>query len=1048
VFSRFFIDRPIFASVLSLLIVFAGLVAMKSLPIAQFPEVVPPVVAISAAYPGADAKTVSDAVASPIEQQLSGAKNLLYFQSSCGNDGSLNIAVTFEVGTDLDLAQVDVQNRINQASARLPDEVRRQGVTVLKKSNNMVQVVVLDSSNPQHDQLFLSNYATIYLLDAIKRVPGIGAASIFGAGDYAMRLWLDPDKLAARGLTVTDVKNAILEKNGLYAAGRIGQRPTGGQVELTIPVTTRGRLDTPEEFGSIILHANADGSMLRVHDVARVELGSVTYDLYGRCGTAGVDTASKPSTLLLTYLQAGANAIDTARQTTAALEAESKRFPAGMRYVIASDNTKFITVSIEEVVKALRDAIILVLIVVFLFLQNWRSALIPLLAVPVSIIGTFAGLLVLGFSINTLTLFSLVLAIGIVVDDAIVVVENVERIMAATGKSVRDSTIQAMEEVSGPVVAIVLVLCSVFIPVAFLGGLTGRFYQQFALTIAVSVVISGIVALTLSPALCRLLLKPHNPERHARGPLAWFFGLFNRSFDTFTRRYTGTVSFLLRRSFVGLLVFGALGLATYGLFLRVPSGFIPGEDQGYFMAQIVLPEGSSLDRTDAMAKRVEAYMLKQPGVDRVITLGGLNMLANGTLNSNATAIVVALKDWSERKAPAEQLPALIGGLYYAFAKDPDGVVLPFNMPPVPGLGTRIGFEFQLQDRNGLGLEALAAASQELMTKLNARPEITSPSISYSYTQPLLSIDLDRERIAAMGLSLADVFATLQTQLGSLYVNDFTQFGRVWRVQLQAEPAFRASPDAIGRMYVRNAKGELLPLASVVQTKWKAGPNMVTRFQGFPAVAFTGSNSTAFSSGQAMDVIEEVAKTLPDGFGIEWSGASLQERRAGSQAPIVLACGLLIVFLVLSAQYESFRLPVIVLLAVPLGIFGAMAACWITGLPNNIYVQIGLLVLVGLAAKNAILIVEFAVEQLREGKSVADAAAEAARLRFRPILMTSLAFILGVVPLIVGRGAGAAGRVSMGVGVFGGMVAATVFAVLLVPVFFRLLAKAPKKDAAK
>jgi hydrophobe/amphiphile efflux-1 (HAE1) family protein len=1043
VFSKFFIDRPIFAAVLSILIVVAGLVSMKALPIAQFPEVVPPTVSISAMYPGADAKTVSDTVAAPIEQQLSGAKGLLYFQSTCGNDGKLTTTVSFEVGTNLDMAQVDVQNRVNQAAARLPQEVTRQGVTVLKKSTNMVQVAILRSDDPAHDELFLANYATINLLDMVKRVPGIAEALVYGAGDYAMRVWLDPDRLAARNLTVTDVKNAINDQNGLYAAGRIGQRPGPKEVELTVTVTTRGRLDEAKQFADIILRSESDGSKVRISDVGRVELGATSYDLFGR-------KDGKPSTLLITYLQDGANALDVAERTKVALDEAQKSFPQGMRYQIPFDSTLNIRVSIHEVVLALRDAIILVLIVVFIFLQSWRSTLIPLLAVPVSVIGTFAGLMLLGFSINTLTLFALVLAIGIVVDDAIVVVENVERIMAQTGKNVRDATIQAMEEVSGPVVAIVLVLCAVFIPVAFLGGLTGRFYQQFALTIAVSVAISGLVALTLSPALCRLLLKPHvHGEGHARGlnPLAWFFAGFNWLFDRITGGYTGVVRRLVRFSIIGLVVTGAVGWATMDLFKRVPGGFVPSEDMGYVITQVLLPEGASLERNAALVQEVEQHYLKDPAVEGVIAMGGMNLLAGGTNTTNASTLFITLKPWEERTTPELSVRAVLGRVYKAFKDDPRALVLPFNPPPVPGLGTRVGIEFQLQDRAGHGPEALARTSQELLAKMAPKPVFSGTTTTYSFTQPQLLVDIDREQIKSMGLPVGTVFETLQAQLGSLYINDFTKFGRVWKVQIQAEPDYRRSPEMIGRMYVRNSQNELLPLSGVVKPEWKAGPNLITRFNNFPAASFTAATGPGFSTGEAMDEVLTLAKELPAGYAVEWSGASLQERRAGSQAGPIMAFGLLLVFLVLCAQYESVRMPVAVILAVPLGICGAMLGCWITGLPNNIYVQIGLLVLVGLAAKNAILIVEFAAEQLHAGKSVSEAAVEAARLRFRPILMTSFAFILGVVPLILASGAGAAGRISMGIGVFSGMTVATVAGVLLIPAFFRLVMGKGKAAAA-
>ena len=1038
-FSAFFINRPVFAAVLSILITLGGALALKALPVAMFPEVVPPTISVSANYPGADAKTVAETVAAPIEQKLSGAKNLLYFRSLCGNDGKLTITVTFAVGSDLDLAQVEVQNRVNEASPRLPEEVRRQGVTVLKKSSNILLMAALTSSDPRQDSLFLSNYASINLVDVVKRVPGVGDASVYGAGDYAMRIWLDPDRMAQKDITVGDVQQAIQEQNGLYAAGRIGQRPGPADIQLTVPVTTRGRLDSPAEFADIILRSSTDGANVRIRDVGRVELGATSYDAFSRLN-------GKETTALMVYLQDGANALTTAAGVKAALAeaAAGSTWPAGAQYDVCFDSTQFVEVSIEAVIHTLIEAIILVLIVVFLFLQSWRATLVPLVAVPVAVVGTFAGLLLLGFSVNMLTLFGLVLAIGIVVDDAIVVVENVERIMHTTGKNPREATLQAMREVSGPVIAIVLVLSAVFVPVAFLDGLTGRFYQQFALTIALSVAISGLVALTLSPAMCRLILKPQ-AHGGGHGPLAWFFRHFNRGFDRMTAGYVAGVRLLLRRLAVPILIFVALLAGTWHLFRQVPGGFIPSEDQGYVMCAVSLPEGASLERSDAMLKEVEQHFLNQKGVVRnVMCLGGLNMLAGGVNTTNGSTLFVMLEPWAERTRPEQGVRSLLMGAYQRFHGDTRALVLPFNPPPVIGLGTRVGFEFQLQDRGGHGLPQLAETSAQLVRALNERAtEITGASISFAHTQPILRVDIDDEQIKAMNLTQNAVYSTLQTLLGSLYVNDFTYLGRIWRVQLQAEPAFRGSAEAINRMYVRSQHGDLMPLSGVISTSWQSGPNLVSRFNNFPAVAVTGGPAAGKSTGEAMRVIEEEVAKLPEGYSIEWSGTSLQERQAGSQLAPILALGMLIVFLVLAAQYESFRLPFAVLLAVPLGLLGAIAACAITGLPLDIYVQIGLLVLVGLACKNAILIVEFAAEERRQGKSAFDAAIEAARLRFRPILMTSLAFILGVVPLILSTGAGAAGRISIGVGVFGGMLAATIFAVFLVPVFYRLLAgKAP------
>jgi hydrophobe/amphiphile efflux-1 (HAE1) family protein len=829
------------------------------------------------------------------------------------------------------------------------------------------------------------------------------------------------------------VRAAISEQNGLYAAGRVGQEPNEGDAQLTVPVISRGRLETPEEFAGIILRAGADGSVVRVSDVGRVELGSQSYDLFGRLD-------GRPGTLLIVYLQAGANALAVKEQVLATMDELAKSFPAGIGYTAPYDTTTFIEVSVEEVVHTLLEAVVLVLLVVFLFLQSVRATLVPLCAVPVAIVGTFAGMLALGFTINSLTLFGLVLAIGIVVDDAIVVVENVERLMHERKLAVRDATIAAMEEVTGPVIAIVLVLCAVFVPVAFLGGITGQMYQQFAITIAVSVAISGLVALTLSPAMCVLLLKP------AHGPRRGFFGWFNRVFDAATAAYTATVRGLLRMAVVGVLVFGALCFATFKLFGALPSGFVPQEDQGYFLVAGVLPEGASLGRTSALAARVEKDLLATPGVRNVITLGGQNLLAGSATATNAFTMFATLEPWAERKVAEKRLRALLVGFNLRWRGEPDGVVLGFNAPPVPGLGTRVGFEFQLQQRGRADVAELAKVSDAFVARLRQRPEITGLSTNLGVTLPQVFLDLDRERALRMGVPIGDVYTAMQAFLSSLYVNDFVKDGRIYRVNLQAEPAARTAPESIGRFEVRARGGAMVPLSGLVATSWRNGPNFVSRFNAYPAVQLAGAPGAGFSTGDCIRVLREEAAKLPEGYAYEWSGQTYQEIAAGSQASLVLLLGMVVVFLLLAAQYESWLLPVAVLLAVPLAVFGALAATALRGLENDLYFQIGLLTLVGLAAKNAILIVEFAVVLQQEGRSVRDAAIEAARLRFRPILMTSLAFVLGVVPLVVADGAGAAGRHSIGTGVLGGMIAATVLAVLFVPLWFFLLRREAKPAA--
>jgi len=1030
--SRFFIERPVFSMVVSILIVLAGLVSLTNLPIARFPEIVPPSVELRATYPGANAETVAQSVAGPIEQQLSGARNMIYYGSQSANDGTTTITATFEIGSNQDLAAVDVQNRLAIAQPRLPQDVTRQGIPITKTSTNMVCVVALKSTDGSMDDVQLANYATINVLDALKRIPGAGDVQVFGAKDYAMRIWVDPDRLTERNLTVGDIAGVVREQNAIFAAGRIGQRPTGEPTELTIPVLTQGRLSEPEDYENIIIRANPDGTILRLKDVARAELGSQSYDLFGRLD-------GKPTTLVIVYLQTGANAVDLFNNVKKTMGDLQTGFPQGVVWEIPYETVSFITVSIEEVIKTLIEAIILVLVVVFFFLQSWRATLIPLLAVPVSIIGTLAGMLVLGFSINTLTLFGLVLAIGIVVDDAIVVVENVERIMHDEHLSPRDATIKAMSQVSGPIVAIVLVLSAVFLPVAFLGGLTGELYRQFAVTIAVSVTISGIVALTLSPALCRLLLRPPNPKGPGKVERIFrtiFFGWFNWLIDVMTRGYTGAVRASIRMMIVTVLIFGGLCFVTFGLFQRIPGGFIPDEDQGYIIAVTQLPDGASLDRTDAVVRDVEEHFLADPQVDHTVTLGGLDLFS-GRINSTAAAVTFArLKPWSERMGEGQHARDVIARAWQKFGGRTDAMVITVNPPSIQGLGQRAGFEMQLQARGGQDVRDLAKVADEFIAKARENPKLTGLTSTLRVTQPQLYVDLDRERARTAGVPIDRVFEALQANLGQLYVNDFDKFGRVWRVQIQAEPRFRRSPDDVGNIYVRNTSGNMVQLSGLLTVHNQSGPNVVSRFNGFPSVQITGAPGPGSSTGESIQILEELAQTdLPAGYGIAWSGASFQELKAGNAAPMVIAFGLIVVFLVLAAQYESFTLPVAVLLSVPIGILGALAAIYLRGLSRDIYFQVGLLTLIGLAAKNAILIVEFAAQQRREGKSLRDAAIEAARLRLRPILMTSLAFILGVLPLVIAEGAGASGRHSIGTGIMGGMIFATVLGIFFVPAFF-------------
>ncbi|MBP6058626.1 MAG: multidrug efflux RND transporter permease subunit [Nitrosomonas sp.] len=1028
--SHFFIDRPIFASVLSIIIVVIGLVALEKLPVAQFPQITPPMVQIDADYPGASAEVVAEAVARPIEVQLPGIDNLLYYESTSTNDGHMTMKLTFEIGTDVDIAQVQTQNRQRLAEPQLPDEVVRQGITVKKTSPDLLAVVALSSTDPKHDTVFLSNYALLRILDSVKRLPGVGDAIIFGGQNYSMRLILDPIRMAQLNITPTEIAAVVREQNRDFPAGRIGREPTPSGTELTIPVITRGRMSEVREFEDMIIRAYPDGSMVRMRDVARVELGAQSYDLQGRWN-------GKPNTFLLTFLAPGANALDTVRRVREEMDKLTKSFPAGVSYDIPYDTTSFIDVSIREVVKTLGEAMLLVILVVFLFLQSWRATLIPAIAVPISLIGTLAGMEALGFSINTLTLFGMVLAIGIVVDDAIVVVENVERHMA-DGLSPRDAAKQAMSEVTGPVIAIVLVLAAVFVPVAFLGGITGELYKQFAITIALSVAISGFVALTLSPALCALVLKPNHgsPKR--------FWVLFNRSFDWAQARYVGTVGVVIRRSVIALTIFLALILLIFGLFKTIPGSFLPEEDQGYFITVVQLPDGASMTRTIEVLEKIEGYFQSIPAVHSTDTLAGQNFVF-GTRGTNQATMFVPLHHWDDRKNVNEQVPSLIASAFQEFAKIPEALILAFNAPSIPGLGSTGGFSAQLQDPGGGDFAEFAAVAQEFVVKAMEHPAIAVASTNFRVSAPRLYAQVDRDRAKALGVPISEVFDTMQAYFGNLYVNDFVKFGRIYRVQTEALPEYRSNPDDISKIYVRAQTGTtptMIPLDSVVTTEFNSGPDPVTHFNGFNSALILGGAAPGYSSGQALEALQQVADEIltPKGYSIDWSGISLQERKASGQSTYVFAFALLMVFLVLAALYESWSIPFAVILAIPFGILGAFLAIWIQDMTNDIYFQIGLVTLIGLAAKNAILIVEFANQRVEAGMSLTEAALDAARLRFRPIIMTSLAFILGVLPLVMASGAGAASRNSIGTGVFGGMLAATFLAIFFVPLFFVLIGK--------
>ena len=1023
--TRFFISRPIFAAVISIVITLAGLVASRVLPVAQYPEIAPPTVTITATYPGASAETLARTVAAPIEEQLSGVEGLLYFNSASASNGTLTITGTFEVGTDVNNAVIQVNNRVQIALPRLPDDVRRTGVVVQKRSNDILMAVAVTSTDPRYDTLYLSNYITVNVLDILRRVPGVADATIFGARDYSMRVWLRPDRMAQLGVTTTDVAAAIRSQNAQYAAGKIGAEPAPADQSLVYTVTAQGRLVEPEEFGNIVLRSTGPGGVLRLKDVARMELGAQTYDQF-------VTVNGKPAIGTAIFLQSGSNALKVADAVRKTMDELSKNLPQGVTYFVPFDTTRFVNASINEVIHTLLIAAALVLLVVFVFLQNWRATLIPTIAVPVSLIGAFAGLYAFGYSINTLTLFAMVLAIGIVVDDAIVVLENVERLMADRGLAPLDAAIEAMREVSGAIVAIVLVLCAVFIPVAFLGGIAGRLYQQFAVTVAISVVISGVVALTLTPALCALLLKPTHKESAVFRP-------FNRGFAALTALYIGAVRFLLKHVVVSLLVFAGVLGGTAWLLRAIPGSFVPSEDMGFLYGAMVLPDGATLGRTGRFGARVQSILAENPSIENVFSISGFDLIGGGN-KTNAGTMFVTLKPWDERPVTSHDVIA-----YGAQKTGPmrDGIALLFNPPPIRGLGTAAGFEAYVQNRADSDPKKLAAVLQDFSAELRKDPQLTGINSFFRPTVPQLNVEVDREKALALGIPVNDVFEALQGTMGSLYVNDFNKFGRTYRVQIQAEAAYRLKPEDLGAVYVRSAaSGEMLPLKSLLKVKSSVGAEQLDRFNGFVAAKLLGNGAPGVSSGQAIAAVEAAAaKALPPGYALEWAGQAFQERRVGKASTFAFGFALIMVFLILAAQYERWSLPLAVLLSVPFAVLGALIAVLLRGMSNDIYFQIGLVTLIGLAAKNAILIVEFAAQKQAEGMSALDAAVEAARLRFRPIVMTSLAFILGVVPLVVATGAGAAARRSMGTGVFGGMLAATFVATLFVPLFFVLLSRA-------
>ena len=1031
--ARFFIDRPIFAFVISIFVTLAGLAAMRNLPIAQYPEIAPPVVQVAAVYPGASAEVVAETVASPLENAINGVEGMMYMSSSSGSNGSTSIDVTFEIGTDVDQAAINVNNRVKQAEARLPQEVKRLGVTVSKGSSAFLQVLAFYSPDGRFDDVYTSNYVTLNVLDRLKRIPGTTNVQIFGAKDYAMRIWLQPDRMAQLGITAGDVARALNEQNAQFAAGKIGQTPIQGQ-EMVYTITAKGRLSTVSEFESIIIRANASGATLRLKDVARVELGAKDYDFNGTIN-------GKPATLVGIFLQPGANALSVAEDVKSTVAGLAQGFPQGLTYTVPYDTTRFVEVSIKEVLKTLGEAMLLVFLVVFLFLQNWRATLIPTLAVPVSLLGTFAGLYLLGYSINTLTLFGMVLAIGIVVDDAIVVLENIERIMHEEGLPAKEAAFKAMHEVSGPVIAIVLVLCAVFVPIAFMGGLTGELYRQFAITLSIAVVLSGMVALTLTPSLCVLILKNEHKQT------ARFFLWFNDWFHRMTHRYLGGVKFLLRRSLLSVILFGGMIAMTAGLWSKTPGSLVPDEDQGFYIAAVFLPDGASLERTDKIVQQVVDIIKSNPNNKDVVAFTGLDFLGGGFKNSAAT-LFVTQKDWSERDVPTG---ALVGELFMKTGGIKEALVLAFAPPAIFGLGSTGGFEFYIQNKGEGGAQKMAEVKDAFLGAAQQNPQLGMINTLWRPNTPQLHVEVDREKAKALGVDIDDAFNTMAATLGTYYVNDFNKYGRAWQVLMSADSQFRHRPEDINSIYVRSNQGAMVPLSAIANVSFSSGPDSIDRYNNLPAVKLIGQGAPGVSSGQALAAVEDTAKkVLPADFQYEFSGASFQEKRSGGSSVVALGLAVVMVFLILAALYERWALPLAVLLAVPFGIFGALAIVQLRnlvfmamGIPappltNDVYFQIGMVTLIGLAAKNAILIVEFAVMKKEEGMPTAQAALEAARLRLRPIIMTSLAFILGVLPLALSHGAGAGARMSVGTGVMGGMLAATFLAIFFVPLFFKLI----------
>jgi HAE1 family hydrophobic/amphiphilic exporter-1 len=1027
--SKTFINRPKFAFVISIVISLAGFIAMGLLPVNMYPEITPPQVQISAVYPGASAQVVEDSVIRPIEEQVNGVEDMMYIESSASNNGSAVITVYFKVGTDGDIAQVNVQNRVALATSSLPSDVVRQGVNVEKKSSSMLLGINLFSEQESINQLFLSNYASNYLVEPLGRIKGVASAEVMGEMTYSMRVWLNPDRMTSLNVTVNEVKQALNEQNMIVAAGKFGASPTLPNQQFEYSIQAQGRLKTPEEFGDTIIRAKQSGNFVRLNDIATIELGAEDYSTKAQLN--GKDTA-----FLVIYQLPDANATEVATLVKAEIEKLSERFPDGLEYEIPYDTTEFIFRSMEEVKVTLFQAIALVILVVFLFLQNWRATIIPTLAIPVSLVGTFAFMLLMGYSINTITLFGLVLAIGIVVDDAIIVIENVERILKEEKLPIKEAVTKAMEQVSGPIIATTLVLLAVFVPVGFMPGITGELYRQFSMTISFAVIISSINALTLSPALCTVLLSEKNMK-----PIKWLQPM-ERLIEKMTGGYTAAVNFLLKRVLrVGLFV-GLIFIAAGWLTSNVPTAFLPAEDQGYLFVDIQLPDASSSNRTNNVMSEIVPIILADPAVDDIITVGGFSLIG-GPGSNNGLAIII-LKDWNERTTPELGLKQVIPRLFGQLWSMPEAQIMVFNPPPIPGLGTSSGFEFQLQDSEGRDPAQLAQVLNGLIYEANQNPGLNRVFSTFRANVPQYFLEVDRNKVKAQGVALSDVFATLQAQLGSMYINDFSQFGRTYKVTIQAQTEFRTDPSDLSHYYVRNNNDEMVPLTTLAKLTPILGPTTINHFNLYRSAKITGQASAGFSSGEAISFMQEMADKLPQGFIYEWSGQSKQEIEAGDLAPVLFALAILFVYLFLVAQYESWTIPFSVIAAVPLALFGSMLTLYVVGMPNNIYAQVGLVLLIGMSTKTAILIVEFAMEERAAGKSIFDAALNAAKMRFRAVLMTALSFVLGVLPLVFASGAGAGSRVSLGLTVLSGMVAATLFGTLLVPYFYMLVQRMREK----